>query len=159
LPERKLPRVARGLKVEVRIHILFSKSVAGHQAGEVMQMNRMESKSLNNPDEKRTFDKGKLEIVNIGDRVIGRATLQPGWRWSESVKPLVKTESCEAPHFQYHVSGTLRVKMDGGKETDFKAGDVSLLEAGHDAWVVGDEPVVVVDFQGMVDYAKGSGKK
>ena len=122
-------------------------------------MVKMEGKSLNNPDEVRTFDKGKLELINIGGRTVGRATFQPGWRWSQSVKPLVNTKSCEAPHFQYHVSGTLRVRMDYGTEKDFEAGDVSLLEAGHDGWVVGDEPVVVVDFQGMLDYAKGSGKK
>ncbi len=122
-------------------------------------MAKMEWKNFNIPDEVRTFDKGKLEIINIGGRTIGRATFQPGWRWSKSVKPLVNTESCEAPHFQYQVSGTIRVKMDDGTERDFKAGDVSLLGAGHDAWVIGDEPVVVVDFQGMVDYAKGSAKK
>ena len=122
-------------------------------------MARMEGKSLNRPDEVRTFDKGKLEIINSGGRTVGRATFQPGWRWSNSVKPLVNTKSCEAPHFQYHISGTLRVKMDDGAEKDFKAGDVSLLESGHDAWVIGDEPVVIVDFQGMLDYAKGPGKK
>jgi quercetin dioxygenase-like cupin family protein len=69
------------------------------------------------------------------------------------VQPLAKTKSCEAPHFQYHVSGTLMVKMDDGTEIECKAGDVSLLPIGHDAWVVGDEPAVVVDFQGMVEYA------
>ena len=127
--------------------------------GEVMTMMKMEGKSLNKPDEVRTFDRGKVELVNIGGRMVGRATLQPGWKWSQSVKPLANTKSCEAPHFQYHVSGTLRVRMDDGTERDFKAGDVSLLETGHDAWVVGDEPAVVVDFQGMVDYAKGNGKK
>ena len=119
----------------------------------------MEGKSLNRPDEVRTFDKGKLELVTIGGRTVGRATFQPGWRWSQSLKPLVNTKSCEAAHFQYHVSGTLRVKMDDGTEKDFKAGDVSYLKAGHDGWVVGDEPVVVVDFQGMLDYATGSGKE
>jgi hypothetical protein len=129
------------------------------QRGEVITMARMEGKSLNRPDEVRTFDKGKLEIINIGGRTVGRATFQPGWRWSNSVKPLVNTKSCEAPHFQYHISGTLRVKMDDGAERDFKAGDVSLLESGHDAWVIGNEPVVIVDFQGMLDYAKGPGKK
>lgn len=122
-------------------------------------MEKMEVKSFNKPDEVRTFDKGKLEIINIGGRTVGRATFQPGWRWSKSVKPLVNTKSCEAPHFQYHISGTIRIKMDDGTERDVKAGDVSLLGAGHDAWVIGDEPVVVVDFQGMLDYAKGSVKK
>ena len=116
----------------------------------------LEVKSLNTPDEVRTFDKGKIEIINIEGRTVGRATFQPGWKWSLSVKPLVNTKSCEAPHFQYHVSGTLRIKSDDGTEKDCKAGDVSMLGAGHDAWVVGNEPVVIVDFQGMVDYAKKS---
>ena len=115
---------------------------------------KMESKSLDRPDEVRNFDKGRLDIIHIGKRTVGRAVLEPGWKWSESVKPLVNTESCEAPHFQYHVSGTLRVRTNDGSERDFKAGDVSLLEAGHDAWVVGDEPVVIVDFQGMTEYAQ-----
>ena len=122
-------------------------------------MKKMEAKSLNTPEEVRTFDKGKLELIKIGGAIIGRATFQPGWKWSESVKPLVKTKSCEAPHFQYHVSGTLRIRMDDGTEVECKTGDVSFLPMGHDAWVVGNEPVVVVDFQGMVDYAKGSVKK
>jgi hypothetical protein len=129
------------------------------QAEEVIKMAKMEGKSLNRPDEVRTFDKGKVEIINVGGRTVGRGTFQPGWKWSKSVKPLVNTKSCEAPHFQYHISGTLRVKMDDGTERDFKVGDVSLLESGHDAWVLGDEPVVVVDFQGMLDYAKGPAKK
>ena len=121
-------------------------------------MKKMEAKSLDTPDEVRSFDKGKLELVKIGGATVGRGIFQPGWKWSESVKPLVKTKSCEAPHFQYHLSGTLRVKMDDGTQVDFKAGDVSFLPMGHDAWVVGNETVVVVDFQGMVDYAKGAVK-
>jgi hypothetical protein len=120
---------------------------------------KMEVKSLNFPDEVRAFDKGKLELINIGGATIGRAVFEPGWRWSTSVKPLVNTKSCEAPHFQYHISGTLKIVMDDGTENECKAGDVSLLPSGHDAWVVGNEPVVVVDFQGMVDYAKQSAKK
>ena len=122
-------------------------------------MEKMEVKSLSAPDEVRTFEKGKLELVKIGGAVIGRATFQPGWKWSDFVKPLVKTKSCEAPHFQYHISGTLRVKMDDGTVVDCKVGDLSLLPSGHDAWVVGDEPVVVIDFQGMVEYAKEVIKK
>ncbi len=119
----------------------------------------IQTKSLNKPDEVRTFDKGKVEIVNIDGRAVGRATLMPGWKWSESVKPLAKTESCEAPHFQYHVSGTLRIKSDDGTVKDCGPGDVSMLGSGHDAWVVGDEPVVIVDFQGMIDYAKQPARK
>jgi hypothetical protein len=116
--------------------------------------NKAEMKSFTTPDEVRTFPKGKLELVNIGGAVVGRATFEPGWKWSTSLQPLVKTKSCEAPHFQYHVSGTLKILMDDGTELVCKAGDVSLLPEGHDGWVIGDEPVVVVDFQGMIDYAK-----
>jgi hypothetical protein len=115
---------------------------------------KAEMKSFTKPDEVRTFPKGKLELVNIGGAVVGRATFEPGWKWSTSLQPLVKTKSCEAPHFQYHVSGTLKILMDDGTELVCKAGDVSLLPEGHDGWVIGDEPVVVVDFQGMIDYAK-----
>jgi len=119
----------------------------------------METKSFGVPDEVRKFDKGKVELVKIGGATIGRAVFEPGWKWSTSVKPIVNTRSCEAPHFQYHVSGTIKVLMDDGTEKELKAGDVSLLPSGHDAWVVGNEPVVVVDFQGMVDYAKASKRK
>jgi len=122
-------------------------------------MKKMEAKSFGVPDEVRKFDKGRVELVNIGGATIGRAVFEPGWRWSTSVKPLVNTKSCEAPHFQYHVSGTIKVLMDDGTEKEFKAGDVSLLPSGHDAWVVGNEPVVVVDFQGMADYAKAPKRK
>ena len=119
-------------------------------------MGKMEVKNFGQPDETRKFDKGKLELIKIGGAMIGKAVFEPGWKWSESVKPLVKTKSCVAPHFQYHVSGTLKVVMDDGTEKELKPGDVSLLPSGHDAWVVGNEPVVVVDFQGMADYAKSS---
>ena len=118
-----------------------------------------ELKRFNTPDEVREFPNGKLELVKIGGATIGRATLLPGWRWSTSVQPIAKTKSCEASHFQYHISGTLMVRMDDGTKFECKPGDVSLLPTGHDAWVVGNEPVVVVDFQGMVDYAKETGKR
>ena len=117
-------------------------------------MKGIEVKAFASPDEVRTFEKGKVELVNVNGRMVGRATLEPGWRWSQSVKPIAKTESCLAPHFQYHLSGVLHVKMDDGAERDVGAGEVSMLGAGHDAWVVGNEPVVLIDFQGMVDYAK-----
>ena len=117
---------------------------------------KAEAKSFNKPEEVRTFPKGKVELITIGGATIGRATLEPGWKWSTSVQPLAKTKSCEAPHFQYHMSGTLKIVMDDGTQFECKAGDVSLLPGGHDAWVVGNEPVVLVDFQGMAEYAKGS---
>jgi len=119
-----------------------------------LEMGKAEIKNFEKPDEVREFPKGKLELVKIGDALIARATFQPGWKWSTSVQPLAKTQSCEAPHFQYHVSGVLMVKMDDGTVIECKPGDVSLLPQGHDAWVVGNEPAVVVDFQGMIDYAK-----
>jgi hypothetical protein len=119
-------------------------------------MSKAELRGFGKPEEVREFPKGRLELVKIGGATVGRAILQPGWRWSTSVKPIAGTKSCEAPHFQYHVSGVLRVVMDDGTELDCRAGDVSLLPSGHDAWVVGNEPVVVVDFQGMIDYAKVS---
>lgn len=117
-------------------------------------MKKAEVKSFGKPDEVREFPNGRLDLVTIGGATVGRAVLKPGWRWSTSVKPIANTHSCEAPHFQYHVSGVLMVRMDDGTEFECKPGDVSLLPTGHDAWVVGDEPVVIVDFQGMIDYAK-----
>jgi hypothetical protein len=117
-------------------------------------MASMQSKSLNKPDEERSFPKGKLELVMLGGITFGRGTFEPGWKWSDSVKPLVKTKSCEAPHTQYHISGRLAVRMDDGTEAIFGPGDVSVLPPGHDAWVVGNEPVVVIDVTGMTQYAK-----
>lgn len=123
------------------------------------QMEKAEVKCFGKPDEIRKFPGGRVELIKIGGATVGRAVFEPGWKWSKSVQPLVKTKSCEAPHFQYHVSGVLKVITDDGHEYDCKAGDVSLFPSGHDAWVVGDEPVVVVDFQGMLDYAKTSVQK
>jgi len=117
-------------------------------------MNKAELKSFGVPDEVREFPMGRLELIKIGGATLGRAILEPGWRWASSVQPISKTKSCEAPHFQYHVSGVLKVRMDDGTEFECRPGDVSFLPSGHDAWVVGDQPVVVVDFQGMIDYAK-----
>jgi len=117
-------------------------------------MTKAEWKNFDKPDEVREFPKGRLELVRIGGATVGRAILEPGWRWSTSLQPIAKTKSCEAPHLQYHISGVLRVRMDDGTEFDCKPGDVSLLPPGHDAWVLGTAPVIVVDFQGMINYAK-----
>nr|EKV4486507.1 cupin domain-containing protein [Citrobacter freundii] len=117
-------------------------------------MDKAEVKSFGLPDEVREFPHGRLELLDVGGAIVGRAVLEPGWRWSTSVQPIAGTKSCEAPHFQYHVSGVLRVKMDDGSEFDCKPGELSRIPPGHDAWVVGDESVVIVDFQGMVNWAK-----
>ena len=117
-------------------------------------MENAEVMSFGKPDEVREFPNGRLELIKIGHATVGRAVFEPGWKWSDSLQPIVKTRSCEAPHFQYHVSGVLMVVMDDGTKLECHPGDVSLLPSGHDAWVVGDEPAVVVDFQGMVDYAR-----
>ena len=115
---------------------------------------KFESKSLNSPEEVRKFDKGKVELVNVAGATIGRATFEPGWKWSTCVKPIANTNSCQAAHFGYQVSGTMMTRMDDGTEKISKAGDVLNIPPGHDAWVVGNEAVVILDFQGMVDYAK-----
>jgi len=117
-------------------------------------MEKTEHKNLSSPDETRTFGHGKVELIHIGGGTIGRLTLEPGWRWSKDVKPLIHTEWCEAPHFQYQVSGRLHVLMADGTEFDLRPGDVSVLPSGHDAWVVGDDPVVLVDWFGAGNYAK-----
>jgi len=117
-------------------------------------MEKSEAKNFEHPDEVREFPNGRLELVRIGGVVVGRNTLEPGWRWSESVQPIAKTDSCEGAHFGYQLSGTLRVRMDDGTEFECRAGDVCLINPGHDAWVVGDEPVELVDFQGMSTYAE-----
>jgi hypothetical protein len=112
-------------------------------------------KSFARPDETREFPNGRAEILSIDQAHVGRLNFQPGWRWSTDVKPIAGTSSCEAPHFQYHVSGRLAIRMDDGTEFIANPGDVTVLPQGHDAWVVGDEPVVVVDWYGATDYAKG----
>jgi hypothetical protein len=115
---------------------------------------KFESKSLNSPEEVRKFDKGKVELVNVAGATIGRATFEPGWKWSTCVKPIANTNSCQAAHFGYQVSGTMTTRMDDGTEKISKGGDVLNIPPGHDAWVVGNEVVVILDFQGMADYAK-----
>jgi hypothetical protein len=114
-----------------------------------------EHKGFEQPDETREFPNGRAEILKIGDGEVGRFIFEPGWRWSNDVKPLAETESCEAPHFQYHVSGQLAIRMDDGTELVAGPGDITSLPSGHDAWVVGDESAVVIDWYGASNYAKG----
>lgn len=117
-------------------------------------MNKAMHKDFKSPDEVRTFEKGKLELLNFNDNVIGLLTLEPGWRWSKHVKSIAKTEWCEAPHFQYQLSGRLHIAMEDGKEFETTKGQVAWLPSGHDAWVIGDEPVVLVDWSGATKYAQ-----
>jgi len=121
---------------------------------EETRMASAERKNLKSPDETRTFEKGNVDLVNIGGGTVGRLTLQPGWQWSKHVKPIAKTEWCEAPHFQYHAAGTIHIKMADGNEFDVGPGEISALPSGHDAWVVGNEPVVLIDFHGASNYAR-----
>ena len=109
-------------------------------------------KGFDSPDEVREFPNGRGEILNVGGGEVGRYTLQPGWSWSEHVKPVAGTELCEAPHFQYHLAGTLGVRMADGTEFEVGPGEVSVLEPGHDAWVVGDEAVKSIDFGGIAQF-------
>jgi hypothetical protein len=113
-----------------------------------------EKRDFASPDETRPFENGEAQIVNMQAGTVGRLVLQPGWKWSENVKPIAGTEWCEAPHFQYHASGLLHIVMQDGTEYDAGPGEVTYLPAGHDAWVVGDEPVIVVDWHGATNYAK-----
>ncbi|MGO9195887.1 MAG: cupin domain-containing protein [Acidimicrobiales bacterium] len=117
-------------------------------------MQETEHKSFEKPDEIREFPNGRAEIVKAGGAEIGRLVFEPGWRWSRDVKPIANTDSCQAPHFQYHVSGHLAILMDDGTELVAGPGDVTSLPSGHDAWVVGDTPVVAVDWFGASNYAK-----
>ena len=115
---------------------------------------KTEHKSFGMPDEVREFTHGRAEILSVGSSDIGRLVLEPGWRWSNDVKPIAGTELCEAPHFQYHVSGRLAIRMEDGTEIIAEPGDITSVPAGHDAWVLGDEAVVLVDWYGASNYAK-----
>ncbi len=104
-----------------------------------------QKKSLDNPDETRHFVEGKLQTATIGDFKVARAVLEPGWKWSEHVKPIAQTESCQVHHTGYVVSGQMKIVMDDRSEMDLGPGDAYVIEPGHDAWVVGNEPFVGVD--------------
>jgi len=110
-------------------------------------------KRFEQPDEVRTFEKGKFEIVRIGGMTIGRATYEPGWRWSLHVGPAIGTSSCSVEHVGIVVSGRATAAMDNGAITEMRPGDVFHIAAGHDSWVVGDEPYVSLHFLGADHYA------
>ncbi len=106
-----------------------------------------QTKSFNTPDEVLTRPHMRMELVRFGDMVVERMTCEPGWKWSEHIKPLVGTESCQGTHFSYIISGHFRTVMDDGRVDDLGPGDIAITGPGHDAWVVGDEPCVILDIQ------------
>jgi hypothetical protein len=118
------------------------------------QKSKLESRDLSKPHEVRQFPKGKVELITLGGITFGRATFEPGWRWSTHVKPIAGTKSCEAAHTGVQLSGTMHIKMDDGTELDIGPGQVVNIPPGHDGWVVGNDPVVFIDITGMEDYAK-----
>lgn len=118
-------------------------------------MAKAEMKNVGSPDETRKFANGKIDLVNVGGGSVGLATFEPGWKWSNDVKPIAGTELCEAPHFLYQMSGKMKVVMKDGREFESGPGDVAVIPPGHDAWVVGSEPVVLIDWGGATNYAKG----
>jgi quercetin dioxygenase-like cupin family protein len=121
-----------------------------------MAVESLQQKNLDSPDETRTFQNGKVQVTTLGDFHASRFVFEPGWRWSENVKPIAGTDSCQVLHTGYQVSGRLHVRMEDGTEKEVGPGDAYVIPPGHDAWVVGDEPVVGVDMSSMTAerYAK-----
>jgi mannose-6-phosphate isomerase-like protein (cupin superfamily) len=119
-------------------------------------MAKMQKKNLDtSPDETQTFEDGKMELAKFDKVTIGRVLLQPGWSWEKSVKPIVNTDTCQSsPHSQYIISGRIKVVLDNGTEEELGPGDVAMIPSGHKTWVVGNEPVVGIDFTGLKEYAK-----
>ena len=115
----------------------------------------MEVKSFDSPDEVRQFEgNGKADVVMVGGRAIGKGTFEPGWKWSENVKPIAGTDSCQVSHLGYVMSGRMKVMMDDGTEQEVGPGNVVAIPPGHDAEVVGNEACVMLDFGEFGDYAK-----
>ena len=121
-----------------------------------MAAQSLQQKNLDSPDETRTFENGKAQVVALGDFTASRLVLEPGWRWSENVKPIAGTDSCQVLHTGYQVSGRLHIRMEDGTEAEVGPGEAYVVPSGHDAWVVGDEPVVTVDMSRVTaeTYAK-----
>jgi mannose-6-phosphate isomerase-like protein (cupin superfamily) len=114
----------------------------------------MHKRTFTEPDESRPAGRGRGDVVTLNQMTFARLTLEPGWRWSDDVKPITKTESCQTVHTGVVVSGRLHVIMDNGTEEEFTAGDAYHFPAGHDAWVVGDEPFVGIDVTGPFTWAQ-----
>jgi len=118
------------------------------------QTTSLEALSFSRPQETRQFPHGKVELVTVGGVTFGRATFEPGWRWSSHVKPIAGTPSCQAAHLGVQLTGTMHLRMDDGTERDIGPSEAINIPPGHDAWVVGNETVVVIDITGMENYAR-----
>jgi hypothetical protein len=118
-------------------------------------MTSIEARNFTSPDETRTPDKTRIELVNIAGGQIGRYTFEPGWRWSECIKPVAKTDTCQVEHIGYCVSGGLLITHQDGTQQDITPGMVYRIAPGHDGYNKGSEPAVVVEFQGAANFAKG----
>jgi hypothetical protein len=112
-----------------------------------------EAKNLDTPEETREFANGKMDIVQLSGVTVGRAEFRPGWQWSNDVKPIAGTDSCQTAHTGYVLSGRMHVVMDDGSELDVGPGDAVVIPPGHDAWIVGDETCVMLDWSGSATYA------
>ncbi len=120
-----------------------------------MNVTKFETKSHDTPDEVRAPNKTRVEVVRLPGFTLGRLNFEPGWKWSESVKPIAKTPSCQVHHIGYVLSGQMRVRMENGEEQEYGPGDTYIIPPGHDAWIVGNDVYVGVDVSGeMMDYAK-----
>ena len=118
-------------------------------------MSSVEVKKFDSPDETREFKgNGRVELVEVAGRGIPRATFEPGWSWSENVKPIVETDSCQVHHVSYCVSGRMRVTMNNGDEAEIGPGDVVSIPPGHNAEVIGDEACMMIDVAEDEGYAK-----
>jgi quercetin dioxygenase-like cupin family protein len=117
-------------------------------------MDELSLERFESPSEVREFERGRFELVRIGGMTVGRATYEPGWKWSEHVGPTAGTATCQVEHIGLVISGQAAVKMDDGTERVMKPGDLFYVPPGHDSWVVGDEPYVSLHFLGADEYAK-----
>lgn len=112
-------------------------------------------KAFERPDEVRTFEKGRFEIVRIGGTVVGRATYEPGWRWSQHVGPATGETRCSVEHVGLVVSGVATVAFEDGRVIEMRPGQLFHVPAvPHDSWVVGDEPYVSLHLMGATHYAR-----
>ena len=114
----------------------------------------LEKKNFDAPDEVRTPSNAEIDVVELGGKNVMKATFEPGWRWSKDIQPVAGGDSCQVHHFGYQTGGVMHIVMNDGAEMESGPGDVVDIPPGHDAWVVGQEPVVVVDFGDVAHYAK-----